>query len=203
MKMKHIAAALALMAMPFAAQAEVQDAMRVDGFGMRLIYPAVHTGNMVTEDAINKDIKGYVRQMEDLYENGERQDVYMTYTKKYEDENLVSLVIKTEVTKAGTADSNSQAHGLVYDKKAGALVDKSKFGVDADNKKIVNELKSKKLKLYNINGKMLSYDRSFIPTAMAQTEYFLLDKDTLALLYAPGELAPYSDGATYVVIDLK
>ena len=43
MKMKHIAAGLALLAMPFTAQAEVREAGLVDGFGMSLIYPAVHT----------------------------------------------------------------------------------------------------------------------------------------------------------------
>lgn len=43
MKIKHIAAGLALLAMPFTAQAEVREAGLVDGFGMSLIYPAVHT----------------------------------------------------------------------------------------------------------------------------------------------------------------
>ena len=67
MKMKHIAASLALLAMPFTAQAEVREAGLVDGFGMSLIYPAVHTKNVAAENAINKDIRGYVRRMKDLY----------------------------------------------------------------------------------------------------------------------------------------
>ena len=36
MKMKHIIAGLALLAMPFTAQAEVREAGLVDGFGMSL-----------------------------------------------------------------------------------------------------------------------------------------------------------------------
>ena len=95
MKMKHIAAGLALLAMPFTAQAEVREAVLVDGFGMSLIYPAVHTKNIAAENAINKDITGYVRRMKELYESGEKQEVYMTYTTKYEDEDLVSIVLET------------------------------------------------------------------------------------------------------------
>ena len=94
MKMKHIAAGLALLAMPFTAQAEVREAGLVDGFGMSLIYPAVHTKNIAAENAINKDITGYVRRMKELYESGEKQEVYMTYTTKYEDEDLVSIVLE-------------------------------------------------------------------------------------------------------------
>ena len=67
----------------------------------------------------------------------------------------------------------------------------------------VNLLKEGKLDLYNINGKKLSYDSFFKPTAYMEAECFLLGKKELGLLYAAGELAPYSEGATYVVIHLK
>lgn len=153
MKMKHIAAGLALLAMPFTAQAEVREAGLVDGFGMSLIYPAVHTKNVAAENAINKDITGYVRRMKELYESGEKQEVYMTYTTKYEDEDLVSIVLETSSINEGMADRNAQAYGLVYNKKTGDLLDKSKFGVKVDSAEIVNLLKEGKLDLYNINGK--------------------------------------------------
>ena len=142
MKIKHIATGLALLAMPFTAQAEVREAGLVDGFGMSLIYPAVHTKNIAAENAINKDITG-------------------------------------------------------------DLLDKSKFGVKVDSAEVVNLLKEGKLDLYNINGKKLSYDSFFKPTAYMEAECFLLGKKELGLLYAAGELAPYSEGATYVVIHLK
>lgn len=203
MNIKHIAAALVLLALPFTAQAEVRDAMMVDGFGMNLMYPAVHTENAAAENAINKDIKGYVRRMKDLYESGEKQDVYMAYTTKYENEDLVSIVLETAAIKEGMADGNTQVHGLVYNKKTGDLLDKSKFGVKVDSAEVVNLLKEGKLDLYNINGKKLSYDSFFKPTAYMEAECFLLGKKELGLLYAAGELAPYSEGATYVVIHLK
>ena len=193
MKIKHIAAGLALLAMPFTAQAEVREAGLVDGFGMSLIYPAVHTKNIAAENAINKDITGYVRRMKELYESGEKQ----------EDEDLVSIVLETSSINEGMADRNAQAYGLVYNKKTGDLLDKSKFGVKVDSAEVVNLLKEGKLDLYNINGKKLSYDSFFKPTAYMEAECFLLGKKELGLLYAAGELAPYSEGATYVVIHLK
>ena len=101
------------------------------------------------------------------------------------------------------ADRNAQAYGLVYNKKTGDLLDKSKFGVKVDSAEVVNLLKEGKLDLYNINGKKLSYDSFFKPTAYMEAECFLLGKKELGLLYAAGELAPYSEGATYVVIQLK
>ena len=174
MKIKHIAAGLALLAMPFTAQAEVREAGLVDGFGMSLIYPAVHTKNIAAENAINKDITGYVRRMKELYESGEKQEVYMTYTTKYEDEDLVSIVLETSSINEGMADRNAQAYGLVYNKKTGDLLDKSKFGVKVDSAEVVNLLKEGKLDLYNINGKKLSYDSFFKPTAYMEAECFLL-----------------------------
>lgn len=203
MNIKHIAAALVLLALPFTAQAEVRDAMMVDGFGMNLMYPAVHTENAAAENAINKDIKGYVRRMKDLYESGEKQDVYMSYTTKYEDEDLVSIVLETAAIKEGMADGNTQVHGLVYNKKTGDLLNGSAFGIEVDSAEIVNLLEKGKLELHNMDGKKLSYDSFFKPSASGQAECFLLGKKKLALLYAPGELAPYSDGATYVEIHLK
>ena len=68
---------------------------------------------------------------------------------------------------------------------------------------VVNLLKEGKLDLYNINVKKLSYDSFVKPTAYVETECFLLGKKELGLLYAAGELAPYSEGATYVMIHLK
>lgn len=179
MKIKHIAAGLALLAMPFTAQAEVREAGLVDGFGMSLIYPAVHTKNIAAENAINKDITGYVRRMKELYESGEKQEVYMTYTTKYEDEDLVSIVLETSSINEGMADRNAQAYGLVYNKKTGDLLDKSKFGVKVDSAEVVNLLKEGKLDLYNINGKKLSYDSFFKPTAYMEAECFLLGKKEL------------------------
>ena len=121
----------------------------------------------------------------------------------YEDEDLVSIVLETSSINEGMADRNAQAYGLVYNKKTGDLLDKSKFGVKVDSAEVVNLLKEGKLDLYNINGKKLSYDSFFKPTAYMEAECFLLGKKELGLLYAAGELAPYSEGATYVVIHLK
>lgn len=153
MKIKHIATGLALLAMPFTAQAEVREAGLVDGFGMSLIYPAVHTKNIAAENAINKDITGYVRRMKELYESGEKQEVYMTYTTKYEDEDLVSIVLETSSINEGMADRNAQAYGLVYNKKTGDLLDKSKFGVKVDSAEVVNLLKEESLTCITSMGK--------------------------------------------------
>ena len=55
--------------------------------------------------------------MKELYESGEKQEVYMTYTTKYEDEDLVSIVLETSSINEGMADRNAQPNGLVYNKK--------------------------------------------------------------------------------------
>lgn len=55
--------------------------------------------------------------MKELYESGEKQEVYMTYTTKYEDEDLVSIVLETSSINEGMADRNAQAYGLVYNKR--------------------------------------------------------------------------------------
>lgn len=49
-------ALLAAAALPFASQAQVVDAVQSDGFGLKLVYPAVHLENAEAQSMINKDI---------------------------------------------------------------------------------------------------------------------------------------------------
>ncbi len=201
MKLKNLALGALVLATPFSVHANVTDAIMADGFGMKLAYPAVHTGNAASENAINKDIRHYAREMQDVYEGG-KDEVYMTYSVKYESEDIVSIVLETAVTDRQMANPDAKAYGLVYNKKTGDLINRSDFGLKVDNKEIVKDLKEGKLDLYDMDGKKLAYDPSFVP-AGEQTEYFLNGKQEIALLYQPGELAPYADGATYVTFKMK
>ncbi|MDY3212231.1 hypothetical protein, partial [Pyramidobacter sp.] len=77
---KAILALLAAAALPFAAQAQVVDAVQADGFGLKLVYPAVHVENAKAQEMINRDIAVYVDGMKAKYDA--QNDVSMSYAAK-------------------------------------------------------------------------------------------------------------------------
>ena len=117
---KVILALLAAVALPFAAQAQVVDAVQADGFGLKLVYPAVHAENAKAQEMINKDIAAYVDGMKAKYDA--RKNVSMSYAAKFEDEKYVSLVMSTSVMEQGAANPENFEHGVVYSKVTGERV---------------------------------------------------------------------------------
>lgn len=199
--MKKLIAAFLLAAAPFVASAQVTDAVTSDGFGLNLVYPAVHVRNVAAEDAINKDIKMYVRDLVSLYQDGTEKEVYMMYDRHYEDANIVSLVMESIVLRPSMANGERRVWGATYNKLSGDLLRMSRFTKPISDATVIKGLKEGTLSLYDLDGKKLKYDPFFTPVKTERC-FFLLGKNKLALLYQQGELAPYADGATYVAIDL-
>ncbi|MDY6084115.1 MAG: hypothetical protein SPI25_02520 [Dialister sp.] len=199
--MKKLIAALLIAAAPLVASAQVTDAVTCDGFGLNLVYPAVHSQNVAAEDAINKDIKTHVRDLVSLYQDGTKKEVYMLYDRHYEDAKMVSFVMESVVMKPNMANAETHVWGATYDKRNGDLLPLSRFTKPISDVMVIKGLKEGTLSLYDLDGKKLKYDPFFKPVK-TERSFFLLGKNKLGLLYQQGELAPYSDGATYVAVDL-
>lgn len=190
-------ALLAAAALPFAAQAQVVDAVQSDGFGLKLVYPAVHLENAEAQSMINKDIAEYVNGVKAKYTD--HTDVSMTYALKFEDKNYVSLVLSSTVTERGAANGESYDHGAVYSKSTGERLPLSRFVRIKKTDTLVKHLKKGGWKLYNGQGKAISFNPEFVPENLSE-EFYLSDAGSLAVIYQQGELAPYSEGAVRVIM---
>lgn len=193
---KVILALLAAGALPFAAQAQVVDAVQADGFGLKLVYPAVHAENAKAQEMINKDIAAYVDGMKAKYDA--RKNVSMSYAAKFEDEKYVSLVMSTSVMEQGAANPENFEHGVVYSKVTGERVPLGRFARVKNVNALVKNLKKGAWKLYNQEGKALAFSAEFVPEKLSD-EFYLADAKTVAVIYQQGDLAPYSEGAVRVI----
>lgn len=193
---KAIFALLAAAALPFATQAQVVDAVQNDGFGLKLVYPAVHVENAKAQEAINRDIAAYVDSMKAKYEG--QNEVSMNYATKFEDKKYVSLVMSTSVMAPGAAHPENFEHGAVYSKATGERMPLSAFVRVKSVKDLVKNLKKGAWKLYNQEGKALAFSAEFVPEKLSD-EFYLADAKTVAVIYQQGDLAPYSEGAVRVI----
>ncbi|WOL39282.1 hypothetical protein RAH42_09015 [Pyramidobacter sp. YE332] len=193
---KAILALLAAAALPFAAQAQVVDAVQADGFGLKLVYPAVHVENAKVQEMINKDIAAYVDGMKAKYDA--QNDVSMSYAAKFEDKKYVSLVMSASVMERGAANPENFEHGVVYSKVTGERVPLSAFVRVKSVNSLVKNLKKGAWKLYDQEGKAIAFNAEFVPEKLSD-EFYLADAKTVAVIYQQGDLAPYSEGATRVI----
>ena len=193
---KAILALLAAAVLPFAAQAQVVDAVQADGFGLRLVYPAVHVENAKAQEMINKDVAAYVDSVKAKYEGG--NEVSMNYAAKFEDKKYVSVVMSTSIMGPGAANPENFEHGVVYSKATGERMPLSAFVRVKNVNALVKNLKKGAWKLYNQEGKAVAFNAEFVPEKLSD-EFYLADAKTVAVIYKQGDLAPYSEGATRVI----
>lgn len=193
---KAILALLAAAVLPFAAQAQVVDAVQADGFGLRLVYPAVHVENAKAQEMINKDVAAYVDSVKAKYEGG--NEVSMNYAAKFEDKKYVSVVMSTSIMEPGAANPENFEHGVVYSKATGERMPLSAFVRVKNVNALVKNLKKGAWKLYNQEGKAVAFNAEFVPEKLSD-EFYLADAKTVAVIYQQGDLAPYSEGATRVI----
>lgn len=193
---KAILALLAAAVLPFAAQAQVVDAVQADGFGLRLVYPAVHVENAKAQEMINKDVAAYVDSVKAKYEGG--NEVSMNYAAKFEDKKYVSVVMSTSIMGPGAANPENFEHGVVYSKATGERMPLSAFVRVKNVNALVKNLKKGAWKLYNQEGKAVAFNAEFVPEKLSD-EFYLADAKTVAVIYQQGDLAPYSEGATRVI----
>lgn len=180
-----------------AAQASVRDAVRDDGFGLHLTYPAIHTHKGSVNNTLNKFVRFYVDDAIRVYESNLYDEVYMNYDVTYEDKQYVSVLLSTTFQKRALAHPENKEYAFILDKKTGERADLSRLV--PSRKELVKDIKAGKLVLLSGKNKKVLYDDSFVPEKDSDN-YFLTKDGHIAVLYGRGELAPSYMGSTYVVL---
>ena len=162
---------------------------------LSLSYPLVYTANETAQYNINTDIAKYVEAAKATYYHGGAYSVRTKYIVTYEDDNVVSIILKRFDDFRG-AHPVDRCYALVYDKQTGNRIPLNNF-IQIDSVTQLNKfLQTRKFPVYNYR-----YERLYAfhkPTRIS-SDYYLMGSGIIGLLYQPYELASYSNGMVTIV----
>lgn len=171
----------------------------------KISYPVVYLdNNQEAQDRINNDIYKYIKSFKKDYYNGMFIDGSLRYEVKYEDDDVLSIML-IDYRYTGGAHGHEWGAGLNYSKKTGQRLplpyfvrlrpdDASKvFSFPICNNK--NQLLLRRAIQGFVNRKI---ERKSITG-----NYYLLGNGAIALIYQPSQLAGYREGITHIEISAK
>ncbi|WP_337774486.1 DUF3298 and DUF4163 domain-containing protein [Mitsuokella jalaludinii] len=168
-------------------------------------YPMVYLDhNQEAQDRINSDIYNYIGAFRTDYYDGKFVNGFFKYEVKYEDDDVLSLMI-IDYRYYGGAHGLEKGIGLNYSKKTGQRLPLSYFVRlrPGDISKVFS------LPIYNRRNQHIPYriTKDFTPYTKDHKgitdNFYLMGNGAIALIYQPYELAPYASGITHIVISAK
>lgn len=168
-------------------------------------YPMVYLDhNQEAQDRINSDIYNYIGAFRTDYYDGKFVNGFFKYEVKYEDDDVLSLMI-IDYRYYGGAHGLEKGIGLNYSKKTGQRLPLPYFVRlrPGDISKVFS------LPIYNRRNQHIPYriTKDFTPYTKDHKgitdNFYLMGNGAIALIYQPYELAPYASGITHIVISAK
>lgn len=168
-------------------------------------YPMVYLDhNQEAQDRINSDIYNYIGAFRTDYYDGKFVNGFFKYEVKYEDDDVLSLMI-IDYRYYGGAHGLEKGIGLNYSKKTGQRLPLPYFVRlrPGDISKVFS------LPIYNRRNQRIPYriTKDFTPYTREHKgitdNFYLMGNGAIALIYQPYELAPYASGITHIVISAK
>lgn len=161
-----------------------------------ITYPVVDTNDAKINNIINQDIKNQTNDLIKKIQNKTYSNANMTYYKKYEDNNIVSLMFYVNAKKRFAAASELSGYTITYDKHNGQRVPMTKY-LNITLEQLQDALNHSRA--YAVdgldNGVNLSKKIPYV-----SNNYFICDDGSIGLLYQPGDLLPVEDGAAKIVV---
>lgn len=168
-------------------------------------YPMVYLDhNQEAQDRINSDIYNYIGAFRTDYYDGKFVNGFFKYEVKYEDDDVLSLMI-IDYRYYGGAHGLEKGIGLNYSKKTGQRLPLPYFVRlrPGDISKVFS------FPIYNRRNQHIPYriTKDFTPYTKEHKgitdNFYLMGNGAIALIYQPYELAPYASGITHIVISAK
>lgn len=123
-----------------------------------------------------------------------------SYVVTYQGKRYISGVYENTWMNNHMANPETKVSAFVYDKNKkcnATLAEVTNVTTLADMKKAIQDGKGT---LYNSEWKKLELTEGFFPEEMTRNFYLDKEKEGVVLVFQPGDLAPYSEGVTYVVV---
>lgn len=190
-----------LLAIPVLSQAAVNTQTMEDGI-LKISYPVVQTANVQAQEAINNSIQAGIKRLKAHYAENKKELVadQLNYKVAYEDDSLVSLIFTHYFMNKGAAHGMTHTMGVVYDKKTGQQLPLEYF-LHVSMPQIYEGITSGTLGFYNGSFQPLQFKSDLGWTKNIKDvpkSYLLNGNGAISLIFQPYDLAPYSDGTTYV-----
>ncbi len=189
MNKKALAAALVLclgIALPVSAEVIKQEAQVAS---LDMVWPQVKTKNKKADMAMNRDIRLFMDDFRNAFVDRKFVAGKTWYDTKYEDNQLVSIVMSDVRTQNGGVGATRTA-GLVYYKASGERLPLSSFV-----RVTVDDLNGLLNTRFYRDG-----DVKIVPTkkvTRVPEDYFLNPDGSISILFQVDELANILDGAVY------
>lgn len=202
-----IVTSMLVLSIPYVSQAAVSEGALKDGFGLDLAYPVAHESNKNVQNMINTDIGLFVKEAQKDYKPDTQDSRKMVYTVTLENNEELSVLLHCEKMTPALANPETVTYGIVYDKSTGKNIPLHVYTDIATVDQLKAALKKGDVKLYNGQHKKITWSGEFAPSQMT-TQYYLTESkngknQTAWLVFQPGDLAPYSEGTTYVEVPVK
>lgn len=123
-----------------------------------------------------------------------------SYYVTYQGKRYISGVYENTWMNNHMANPETKGSAFIYDKnkkRNATLAEVTDVITLTDMKKAIQNGKAT---LYNSEWKKLKLTERFFPEDMTKNFYLDKGKEGVVLVFQPGDLAPYSEGVTYVVV---
>jgi hypothetical protein len=121
----------------------------------------------------------------------------------WNDDNYISGIRSYMYMENWMAHPEIQAKAYVYDKKMKRNVELKTLTKITNIAQMRQALQNGTAVLYNTRWEKITSSKEFVPSSMTDQYYLDTERNALVLVFQPGDMAPYSDGITYVVIPQK
>lgn len=196
--LKKICAAL-LLVLSLTSTALAEELLRQETVqNFHLSYPVVSSPQEKVAARIEKDLTKLMADFMRPYLGEAGVEGYITGHIAYEEEKYVAVELDLSYYFQGAAHPTHTARGLVYDRQRGKRMKPQDFCQLPKVGDLDTLLRQGSLPLLSKSGARLPLE-VFI-SAQRLSEDFIIDADTVKLVYSPYELAPYAAGTTYVVL---
>lgn len=172
---------------------------------LSISYPLVYTNNAKNQELINSDIANFVYDIKSNYDSGVYYSANMNYATTYEDNNVISILLKTYVVRyPGAAHGMSWNTGLVYNKLTGERIPLSNYIHIKSPEQIQKNLLDGVLSAYSENMiKNYFFRENGWFVKKISHSYILDGNGIIYLLYPPYNIGPYSAGTIKVKFTAK
>lgn len=171
---------------------------------LNLIYPLVYVENYEAQSKINRNLAKIIYDIKSKYDTGTYYLAQMNYEVTYEDEDLVSILIKTHIVwNPGAAHGSVGDLGCVYNKHSGEKIPLYNFVKIRDAKQIQYNLIDGVLSEYDCDFKNQVYyfrQKEWIVDTVS-TNYILMGDGELSIIYPTYSIGPFSAGPIKIKFD--
>lgn len=166
------------------------------GVQLNMTYPLVYTKNAIGQKEINTDLANIIYDMKGKYDSGKYYSAKMDYEVTCENDDIISLGLKTYVVQyPGAVHSFSAYTGLVYNKNTGERIPLNEYVTIKSAKQIQGALMDGVISSHNWDMQRNCFFREdMFKVKKVSSNYVLGSDGSVYLIYQPYSIGPFAFG---------